>query len=248
MSRKRMSRGIDSAISSPESEAGALPSATPDGQMTGQCGQEVVPASHSRRRASKKRQPTVAISGPNLPDSSASVALQSSLESRLKARFGTGGSMEYSETWKGRATPAGRQYSAHTASAHRTSGNDCTGWPSPLSHDGRRQSGGVGSTNGTSLSRDVVVWVTGWATPAHRDKRSQSTKGEQLNSQVVHGLTSHLSAVETDSRVALVLNPAMSRWLMGFPSSWDKVSPGFEAWRKMHDAIASEGCEPTGTR
>lgn len=35
---------------------------------------------------------------------------------------------------------------------------------------------------------------------------------------------------------------------MGFPSSWDQASQGFEDWRKVQDAIALAVCEGTGTQ
>ena len=72
---------------------------------------------------------TSAISGPSFSGSSLSAALARSLASRLHQRLGSAGSMEYSQTWKSRVTPAGRSLWAHTASARRISDNDFTGWP-----------------------------------------------------------------------------------------------------------------------
>ena len=315
MSRKRTLPATDSAISSPESEGGVSHSGTQDGQTDGRSGLEAVPASPSPQRESKKGKPTNGTCGPSSPASFASADLQSYLESRLKTRFGTGGSIEYSETWKERVTPAGRRYLAHIASARRTLDSDCTGWPSPLAHDGRRQCGGVGSTNGASLSRDAMRWLTGWPTPnamaGGSTSRSKDRKDELLIgglvqglsgwgtptsndkvrseeflrgreptprealagwvsptardhsmgvpppratdtgiplSQQVSGATIPSSVVATAKPAALVLNPAMSRWLMAFPSSWDQVSPHFAAWQKMQDVIASDASEPTETR
>lgn len=67
--------------------------------------------------------------------SSRSADLQQCLESRLKQRFGTGGSILFKETWRERVTPSGRVYWAHTASGHRTSGRDCTSVPTPNTMD-----------------------------------------------------------------------------------------------------------------
>lgn len=64
-----------------------------------------------------------------------------SLNASLVARLSTtllAGSMEYNQTWKFLATPSGIQYSAHTASARRTSDNVCGGWPTANATDGSK--------------------------------------------------------------------------------------------------------------
>lgn len=123
------------AISLLELEAGALPCSLPDGQVSGLCGQEAVLASHSHQQEKGLEQQTSGISGPCSLNSSASAALSMSLGNRLQARLGMGGSMEYRQTWKQKVTPAGRPYWAHTALAHRTSGRDFIGWPTPVVND-----------------------------------------------------------------------------------------------------------------
>jgi hypothetical protein len=67
--------------------------------------------------------------------SSASAALQSSLESRLLPQLDTAGSTLFAETWKRKATPLRRRYWEHTASAPRTSGSDCISVPTPRERD-----------------------------------------------------------------------------------------------------------------
>jgi hypothetical protein len=50
-----------------------------------------------------------------------------------------------------------------------------------------------------------------------------------------HGQTLNGSLAETASRGQL--NPAHSRWLMGYPKEWDKVSPMFSDWSEMQAKI-----------
>lgn len=126
-----------------------------------------------------------------------------------------------------------------------------TGWTTPSASDGDRGGRVTQAMTGSSLAQQSRS-ITGWATPAARDsrypnrrsyqERSASSKGEQLCNQVVHGLISCLSPAAMESGVALVLNPAMSRWLMGFPEAWDQAAPGANAWNSWQQKrIASVG-------
>jgi hypothetical protein len=96
-------------------------------------GRGPVPASPSPAPASSKASRTSGISGPRGSALSGSAALQSSLASRLKARFAGDGGTLFSETWKEKATPAGWRYWAHTASGRRTSGSGAGSWPTTTS-------------------------------------------------------------------------------------------------------------------
>jgi len=191
--------------------------------------------------------------GPLSFGSSASAALQSSLASRLALRFGTGGSMEYAETWKLKATLLGRQYWEHTASGRRTSGNGCTGWPTPQTHDTQEQghgrlltaTGRIQCHNGGSYSADLplVAKLTGWATPTAVNHRSVKSNQHGKNARPLQeqaGTTTPSSTAETASPAASpTLNPAFSRWLMAFPETWDAASPNWLAWSRVQELIAS---------
>ena len=213
-----------------------------DGPTTGPFGPVPALANLFPAPENTKAQTTPGISGQSGCGSSASAALQSFLESRLLTQLGGVGSMEYSETWKRKATPAGRPYLAHTASAHRKFDNEFGGWPSPAHHDGRRLCGGKGCKQGTSLSRDTVLWLTGWPTPntmqGGATSRSGERKDEFLVGGLVRGLSSMLSTAAMENHGAL--SPAHSRWLMGFPGAWDQRAPGANEWNSWQQRLTKQ--------
>ena len=169
--------GMTSAISLPGLPAGATPCASPVGQTTGPCGPEAAPASRSVARGSSLAQPTLVIFGQPSPISSASAALCVSLGNRLRARLERVGSMEYGQTWKWRATPAGLRYLAHTASARRTSGNGCTGWPSPQVHDVTTRGNTEADCHHYPHDLSNAAMAAGWVSPKSRDYHASHKPG-----------------------------------------------------------------------
>ena len=171
-----------SATSSLESESGATPSGSQDGQMTASCGPAPARANHSARRVSSKEPQTPATFGLSGSGSSASVALSQSLASRLERRFATVGSILFRQTWRVLTTPSGRQLWAHTASAHRTSGSDCTSWPTPdasVAQDGEtfdtwekrrlRTKARVKNGNGFGTPLTIAAQLASWPTAGASD-------------------------------------------------------------------------------
>ncbi len=190
-SKRKTSRGSPSVTSSRGSGAGHLRSSSQDGRARDQSGQDHAPASRSARRESatvKKTKGTSGQSGLSCSEGiplSASESLSLYLVSRLRQRLGTAGSMEYAQTWKEKATPLGMRYWEHTASGHRTSGNDCTGWQSPVAGDAkgvayRRDGGQKGKERLTNLGL-VAGWPTASATDGERGgEKTENMTGTSL--------------------------------------------------------------------
>lgn len=116
-----------SVTSSPESASGALPCAPQVCQIAIPSGPDPVLASLSARQAKEMGLMTSGIYGQPSTISSASAALQRSLESRLRAKMQCLGSTLYTLTWKPWVTPSGRSRSRLRASVGRTSATASTG-------------------------------------------------------------------------------------------------------------------------
>jgi len=111
--------------------------------------------------------PTNDTSGPLFTHSSPSAALQSSLESRLRARLDGTGSPEFVFRWKSWDMRWAGPICALRASARRTSASDCTGWPTARAKDGKGA-----STRSPGKERPVgdydlptAAELVGWPTP-----------------------------------------------------------------------------------
>jgi hypothetical protein len=153
----------------------------PDGRMTDKSGQEAVLANLSVSQGNRKEPKTPDISGQSSAASLRSVAVQSSLESRLRQRLEGLGSTLYALTWKHWDMESGPQICALRARALPISGKDFTlsqsesglplwGWDkTPMASDGE---GGVmeirPGTTGKYKLRDFVV-LASWPTPSSRD-------------------------------------------------------------------------------
>lgn len=314
-----------SATSSPASADGPTPSASQAGPTTGLFGQVVAPASRSAQRAVETPLTTKGTYGPSSRGSSASAELQWSLENRLRQRMAAYGSPEYALTWKHWDIQWGPPICALRASARRTSGSGCGGWPTPSaatfndgqsaeSNQARRDRlkakhkngngagmtlGGaaqlaagwptpvVGDANGArsmtsgrskgskfspglnlsdlaymgwptpncntrgpessdskatrpkagGIDLQSMAMTVGWCSPTSRDHRDTpgmatarpdgKPRFDHLPRQA-HGATPISSPAETGTRG--VLDPALPRWLMGYPEAWDRTAPGSSEW------------------
>ena len=170
-------------ICSPELGDGASPCEWQAGEMTGQCGADLVLASRFPLPAKEPVQMTLGTFGPTCEDSSPSAGQKSSsgsrspvpplserLGERLMQRLARFGSMEYSLTWKRRVTPQGRVFYQQRASGRRTSGKGCGGWPTARAED----SESTGAHRGSPDTLTSAAQVSGWPTP-----KAGKTTGEE---------------------------------------------------------------------
>lgn len=181
-SNPRTSRDSRNAISSPESVSGVTPLERLDGQMILPCGPEAVPARVSVRAGSGAALEIPVIYGLHGSGSFESAALTQSLASRLRPVTALLGSTLFRLTWKERVTPSGRRICALRASGRRTSGSDCTSWPTPdasVAQDGetletwqaRREilKAQKKNGNGCGIPLTMAAQMAAWPTPKELD-------------------------------------------------------------------------------
>lgn len=111
----------------------------------------------------------------------ASNSLSERLGQSLMKQLDGLGAPEYELTWKRSVTPSGHVIYRQRASALRTSGNGCSGWPTPDCSDRRSQNSkqkGVGN----------VAKLAGWPTPNAMEGGQTSRGGKRKGEMLIGGL------------------------------------------------------------
>lgn len=178
MSDPTNSPDTPSAISSLVSACGVSRFVLPDGRTVDEHGLAHALASLSARQVKALGLQTSGIYGPPGSTSSRSAGLQSSLESRLRARLSMLGSTLYTLTWKAWVTPSGVSRFRLRASVRRTSETERSGWPTPAMTDYKGgYLGGRIRDGKLSLDRlDVVAQLCGPANSAVMSLTSNSAE------------------------------------------------------------------------
>lgn len=133
------------------------------------------------------------------------------------------------------------------------------GWGTPSARDHKDDGPAFEADSSIVEVESRLPWqaaLAGWATPAATDGtkappdhhgRNLTLVGQALTSGPIGILFCVATRTTRIVPASGVLSAAHSRWLQGFPETWDHCSPGWREWLAVQEAIASGGCAATET-
>jgi hypothetical protein len=232
-----------SAISLRASAAGLMHLDLLDGPTIDPFGPAPVLANLSPRQAKAQGLLMSGISGQHGITSSESADLQSSLESRLRARMDSVGSTLFTLIWKERTTPSGLRIYARRASVRRISVSAYGSWPTPMARDrfpahtpeyiAAKKAEGHGMSN-----LNDVAQLASWLTPTTNTNDQPDTSRRGLQTLLgVAKLTSWATPTGRDhkdgaSDGTVPINGLLGRqsWLAAETGSGGQLNPAHPRW------------------
>jgi hypothetical protein len=229
-----------SATGLPALVAGATRCDASAGPMIGPSGPAVVPANPSPCSDASVGPLTAGISGQTSTDSSTPDSLQSSLANRLLALVDCDGSPEYVLTWHVQAMPSGLPIVRLQASDRPTDGRGCIGWLTPAARDWKDSPGMKTEATNPDRSRRKRIdqlprqarlvltpppWMPcpccdEWICTIH-ELHVQDCDCPPLDDWIPRDPYGPLPIASRAPMAGAGLNPAHSRWLLGYPATWD---------------------------